>query len=479
VHVSASAVAKNLLIAALTIALLAVLILRRPEPAPPIGVEATDLTDEAWEYAAFGELITGALEKPGMTGAAIGLCVLDGDGDLAFDWQSRTAFIPASSLKTLTTATALEVFGPAHRIETKVCAATAPVDGVLEGDIILLGGGDPMLSSGDLRELARSVRIQGVERVTGRVIGDGRLFAGSIFDGFWNWGDIGNGYGSGVSGLNLDHNRFTATFWQGDGGIGDPAQLVGVEPEVPGVRFVNETVLADPQSGDGVVIHGGERTSQMFFRGTVPANGLNLKVTGAVPDPERFAAHFFKEYLASGTEAVGASALQEVPEAKEVLAWHQSPPLREIVRSIHYTSDNHETECLFKLLGLHFGKAPDVAIREHWAERGLEFVGLRMEDGSGLARADFITPHDLAKLQFLAGSGPQGEAYKDSLLDRDEGKLRWKGGAMSSVRSYTGYATGADGVERCFALMVNHYSDSDEVRELREAVWAALREFGG
>jgi hypothetical protein len=89
------------------------------------------------------------------------------------------------------------------------------------------------------------------------------------------------------------------------------------------------------------------------------------------------------------------------------------------------------------MLGVKAAKPPAEVIREHWKARGLEFIGLRMEDGCGLARADFIRPFDLARLQLLAGKGPQGAAYKGSLLSRDG--LRWKGGAMSGIRTSTGY----------------------------------------
>ena len=167
---------------------------------------------------------------------------------------------------------------------------------------------------------------------------------------------------------------------------------------------------------------------------------------------------------------------KRLPPAPDVLLLaHRSPPLIEIITSIHATSDNHETECLYRLLGVRAGKAPDEVIREHWRGRGLEFEGLRMVDGCGLARADFIRPLDLAKLQYFAAHGPHGAAYKNSLLSKDDGALRWKGGAMSGVRSTTGYVVGASGEEYCFAFMVNHYTDANAVSELRESLIAAIR----
>lgn len=428
------------------------------------------------------ELLVQARQHPGLAAAHIGLCVLDADGGVVFEDTARTALIPASSLKTVTTATALEKWGPDLRLETQLRAVSPMVGGVVQGDLILTGGADPMLSLEDLKDWAAELKTQGLQRITGRIVGDGRLLAGSIYDDFWDWGDIGNGYGSGVAGLNLAHNRYTAAFGAGPE-VGAPAVFLGAQPEVPGVKWNSEVTTAAAHSGDGVMIHGGERTALIHLRGTVPLGAQHFTVTGAVPDPERFAAHHFREALvAVGVQVDGAAVSissiepSQRPEvgSGSVIGTHRSPPLIEIITSIHDTSDNHETECLFRLLGIRGGKAADAVIREHWQGRGLTFEGLRMEDGCGLARADFIRPLDLARLQHFAAQGQQGEVYKRSLLSTEDGKVRWKGGAMSNVRSTTGYVVAASGVEYSFAFMANHYAEGSAVAELRDAILSAI-----
>lgn len=423
------------------------------------------------------QILREAPSRPGLEGSAIGFCLMDAGGVVIEDRSASTAFIPASSLKTVTTATALELWGPDVQIETKLCAASLPKDGVINGDLIIVGGGDPMLSLVDLHSMAADLKKRGVTRIQGRIIGDGRLFKGSIYDDFWNWGDIGNGYGSGVSGLNLEHNRYTAVFHAALE-IGQPAEFLGTQPEVPGVTAINETLTGAADSGDGVVIHGGEHTGVVHLRGSVPLGERSFQILGAVPDPEYFTAHHLKKILiTAGIEVTGDAlawaALETAPiEAKQVLVTHRSPSLKEIVISIHATSDNHETECLFRLLGLHGKKAPDSVIRDHWKSRGLSFTGLRMEDGCGLARADFITPHDLTRLQYLASHGPQGAVYKGSLLSK--GTLHWKGGAMSSIRSTTGFITAKSGKDYCFTFMINHYADGQAASVLRDALIEAM-----
>jgi D-alanyl-D-alanine carboxypeptidase/D-alanyl-D-alanine-endopeptidase (penicillin-binding protein 4) len=95
-----------------------------------------------------------------------------------------------------------------------------------------------------------------------------------------------------------------------------------------------------------------------------------------------------------------------------------------------------------------------------------------MEDGCGLARADFITPHDLTRLQHLAARGPFGAIYKDSLLSK--GTLHWKGGAMSSIRSTTGMITSKTGKDYTFSFMINHYADGHSANAVRLALIEAM-----
>ncbi len=458
-----------------------------PDPVPPALPEPLPVTEPEPDprLLAFEAAFDSVAGDPGLTGAAIGFCVLDPAGEVLYERQGDIAHIPASSLKTLTTATALEVLGPEFRFETRLGVSAAEENGISKGDLILLGGGDPMLSIDDFQSWIEGLVEAGLASVPGRVIGDGRLFPGSTFADFWNWGDIGNGYGSPVSGLNLEHNRFTATILPAEV-EGEPASIGAILPEVPGVDWNNEALTGPAGSGDGLVLYGGERAVVMHLRGTAPL-GEEMTVKGAVPDPEKFAAHHLREaLLAADIEvsgvAVGAGELvmknEVVPVIGKELLVHQSPPLLEIVRSLHETSDNHETECLFQTLALQTGMPAAEAVRKHWEARGLDLSSWRMVDGSGLARADYITPRALARLQHLVGTGPHGAAYVESLLSALGGKLRFKAGAMSAVRSITGLMEAENGERLSFAFVVNHYGDASSVQRLQGELLGAMAAWG-
>lgn len=431
---------------------------------------------------AFPSLLRAAADEPSLASAAIGLCVLDSVGRVVFEHNARTAFIPASTLKTITTGTALEILGPEFRFQTQVKSSSPIAEGILNGDLVVRGGADPMLSLEDLTRWAAELKQKGLKRITGSVIGDGKFLSGSRFDDFWNWGDIGNGYGSPVSGLNLEHNRFTATLRPG-AAPGAPTLFQHATPEVPAVEWTNEAITGPPGSGDQVVIHGGELTRRIFFRGTVPSDSPVFSVIGAVPDPELFAAHHFRQALVSaGIEVLGEPTTvdllrlqtRNIPDTPVMLFEHLSIPLLDIVTSIHAKSDNHECECLYRFLGVHLQKEPDAVIRDHWRKMEISFEGLRMEDGCGLARADSIRPLDLAMVQFRLATGPQGTAFESSLLSHFNGRLHAKGGAMSGIHSYTGSATSADGKKYYFAFMVNHHADSKAAYRLRDRIVSIL-----
>lgn len=472
-RVSIGTMVKNIVILLLASALAALLVLRKePQPLPPVVIHETAPVVEPPQpsFPTLFSLLDEARKNPAFSGAAMGFCLIDPKGGVVMEDNAQTAFIPASSLKTLTTATALELLGPDFRFTTTVKSTVPMKDGGIAGDLVIVGGGDPMLAMADLKAWADDLKSRGLRRITGRVRADSTFFSGSLYGDFWNWGDIGNGYGSGVSGLNLNHNRYTLVFRAG-AAVGAPADLLGISTALPDIAWKNEVMTGPEGSGDGVVIHGGESTTKVHLRGTVPLGAAKFQVSGAVPDPEAFIVHHFSRVLAAAGIQIDESAGGTAKAGHELLK-HDSPPLLEIVKSIHATSDNHETECVFRMLGVKAGKAPEVVIREHWKTRGLDFIGLRMEDGCGLARADFIRPLDLARLQFLAGSGPQGTNYKDSLLSKDG--LRWKGGAMSGVRTYTGFAKAKSGNEFCFAFMINHYADGKAVSELSQKVMDAI-----
>src|SRR5690606_566159 len=146
------------------------------------------------------------------------LTVLDGrTGEVVFSKNGDIGLAPASTLKTVTAATALHLLGKDFRWETKLGYNGTIINGVLNGDLILIGGADPSLGSSRYPESKAEVLLQrwtnvlrqaGIKKIDGRVIADDRLLGTQTLPGGWNWQDMGNYYGAGPSSLSWRENQF-------------------------------------------------------------------------------------------------------------------------------------------------------------------------------------------------------------------------------------------------------------------------------
>ena len=392
-----------------------------------------------------------------LAGALLGFCLLDEEGNTVFASPlAATALCPASALKTVTTAAALELLGPDFCFTTQLVSdiEITPA-GVLDGDLRLQSQGDPTFSTEDLEALADQVIKAGLKRVNGKLVIDGADFREPPVSDHWNWGDIGNAYGVGAFGFNLDHNRLTLRF-QPAAQEGGPAALLNPDGATKDTRWINEVLTGPSGTGDRVVIYSEPNGRTVTLRGSVPLGEKNFPVNGALPDPPAKG----RELLQAKLEAAGVKfSGREIPKRTQVavLAEHESQALPEIIDHLHKVSDNLEAQCLYLTIGLQKATDPDAAysIRRHWEGRGVEFKGLRLIDGSGLARANMIRPLDLAKVNHLARRGSHGERFRQSLTTYVDGRVRSKLGAMSGVKTDVGFITMPDGREFTFCLIAN------------------------
>jgi D-alanyl-D-alanine carboxypeptidase/D-alanyl-D-alanine-endopeptidase (penicillin-binding protein 4) len=423
-----------------------------------------------------GEAEGGGVEKvfqewsgdPSLAGALLAFCVLDEKGEAVYQSPlAETALCPASAMKTVTTAAALELLGPEYRFETTL-SGTVPFgdEGILEGNLVLTGSGDPTLSAEDLEAIAADAARAGLKQVSGMVLVDAAVFPIRPANDHWNWGDIGNAYGAGAYGINVDHNRMMIRFKPG-AKAGDPAAVAGTEPPVGGIQWINHVATGPAGSGDQVVIYSEPYGRMVTLHGTVPAGEAEFAVSAAIPDPPALAAELLKAALVKA----GVRVLEQSVNSQGApvpLAVHRSAALPEIIEHLHRVSDNLEAQCLFLTMGRVRQGDPAVVLKEHWESRGVKFSGLRMIDGSGLARATMIRPVDLAKVNHLARKGEQGEAFRESLKSYLGGAVRSKLGAMSGVKTDVGFLTLADGREYAFALMANGLDPGLDFWPLRE-----------
>ncbi|HVJ47051.1 MAG TPA: D-alanyl-D-alanine carboxypeptidase/D-alanyl-D-alanine-endopeptidase [Luteolibacter sp.] len=395
-----------------------------------------------------------------LAGAALGFCVLDEKGELVFASPlAGTAMCPASALKTVTAGAAFGLLGPEFRFETTLLTTTT-------GDLVLRGGGDPTLSEEDLLALADDAVKKGLKRVEGTLKVDAAVFPEAAVSDHWVWGDLGNAYGAGAFGLNVGHNVMVMAF---DGGAkeGDPAKFLGANPGLKGVEWDVQVTTGPQDSGDRVMIYSSPYAKRIEARGSVPMGAKGFTVRGAVPDPPKLAGDILRVALERRGVVFGGRKMTGQPE--KVIAVHRSAPLPEIVDHMQLVSDNLEAQSFFLMMGAKADADPVEVLRSHWEKAGVSFAGLRLIDGSGLARATMIRPVDLAMVNLKARQGAQGKAFFETLPANRDGSMRSKRGAMSGVRTEVGFVKRGE-KEYTFALMANGLGGDVDFWRLREGL---------
>ena len=164
---------------------------------------------------AFQETAEAVAHDPTFAQAYVGICVMDGNGKVLARVNADKMLVPASNMKLITTGAALHMLGPSHTFETSLAYDGNIENGILRGNLHIVGGGDPTLGSKDSiatpveRTFAvweKMLRDAGIRRIEGHIIGDGRSFEGMMEEPTWLWNDTGTYYGAGVSGLMFYEN---------------------------------------------------------------------------------------------------------------------------------------------------------------------------------------------------------------------------------------------------------------------------------
>ncbi len=428
--------------------------------------------------------------------------------------NDQQSLIPASSLKVITSFTALAILGENYTFKTEIAHdGTLSPSGVLDGNLYLIGYGDPTLGSDKmegvlsyqeiLKLFAEKVAAAGIKEIKGAIIGDGTFFETALQAPTWQWNDIGNYYAAGASGLNLNENLYYLEFQLGSQ-LSTAPKLLNTNPEIPYLQMDNELKSAGKGTGDNAYVYGSPYTYHRFIRGTLPIGSGKFKIKGAIPDPPFFTAyHFMKTLEAKGIKTglyvktqreMNREGTKTIGE-KKMIYTHQSPKLKEIVNRANLESVNLYLESMLKILGKQKkGEGSTekglVVVQEFWEARGINFEGFQMKDGSGLSPRTVIPTNTLAQLMrkmaldkkvgktFLASlpvAGKTGTMKNMLKGTAAEGRMKAKSGSMSGVRSYTGVVTNKAGKTFAFAIIANNFSGkSSAMRKKIETILAEI-----
>lgn len=437
------------------------------------------------------------LQAPYMRGASFSLIVKDvQDGKTVCSYDTDRLQSPASVLKTVATATALEILGEDYRYPTTLEYDGTLENGTLKGNLYIKGSGDPSLGSSYfapdqnkfLSAWIAALQKAGIRRITGSIISDESIFDTEGASVKWLREDMGNYYAPGSYGLSVFDNMYKLSLQTG--AVGSRPVLKGTEPNIPFIRFKNYLKTASVSS-DSAYIIGAPLDDVRYLYGVLPANREAYVLKGDIPDPALYLAHYLTDRLRQkGIQVDGAPSCYRIEaeenrwnkkERKEIVTTY-SPTLREIASVCNHVSHNLYADALLKTIGLQykprknevissFGRGVQV-VKEYWEKKGLDVFSLRMNDGSGLAPADKVSAGFMGELlAYMATESAVSEAFIASLPQAGiegsvrnflkgsklQGKARLKSGGITGVRSYAGYIT-EDGKTYAVAIFSNNYS---------------------
>lgn len=435
-----------------------------------------------------------ALEKdPDMKSAVWSLSVRDAKtGKLLLGHQAEKCLVTASSMKAITSATALAILGPDFQFQTTLeYDGKINESGTLEGNLYIRGTGDPTFGSDrfgkeyEMEDILQTwtavIKALGIKKIQGKIIGDATYFSTQLTPGNWNWEDMGNYYGAGASGLNVFENLYTLYMKPGPR-TGTAVQIIRTYPLIEGLTFVNELSTGAPGSGDNAYIYGAPYTYERYVRGTIPAGPSSFQIKGSIPEPDLLCAKLLQDALTNCDIPVtqGHDNLRkQVPsQVKRTTAHtHLSPPLSEILVPLNQKSINLYAEALLKAIGKKVNKEGSTgegvdALLKHWEAKGISSKWQYIRDGSGLSANNAMSTSFMTQVLASSWQSAVGSTLKESfpLAGRSgslqgmlkgtaaEGRLYAKSGYISGVRAYTGYVTTPDGRELCFAMIANQYA---------------------
>jgi len=424
-------------------------------------------------------------------------------GKTLYSKNADRLFLPASNLKILTSALALERLRPDYRFTTRVVRESS-------GDIVLVGSGDPSLSGRAfpydkdqraapplqaIEQLADAIAARGVQRIDGDIIGDDRLFPWDPYPPSWTEDDTLHEYGAPVSALTVNDNTVAISI--------SPTTLV-LAPAFEYLTIDNRVRASARGAESAVYVRRVARSRQWQLTGTIP---LGRTVTEILPvdDPALFAASALYDALTRRGIAIHGRPVARhrvlgEPYAAiegEELASRTSPPLADLLQVMDKVSENLHAELLLREVGrVTRGEGSTAA---GLAEMNAYLAGTagaqpgdwRLEDGSGLARNTLVTPRLLTRIlareaqsadsavwiSLLPAGGEDGTLSRRLCCITGGRGVRAKTGTLSRALALSGYAGSATRGQLAFSILVNDFqAPPAEVTEWIDKIATALLE---
>ena len=427
------------------------------------------------------------MSDPAFKHGSISLYVINTKtGKPLLDANSQTGLAPASSLKVVTSATAYSLLGRDYRYKTGLSYTGKIENGILEGDIIITGSGDPSLGSWRyqstkeekvITEFMEAISKQGIKEITGNVLVDESLWTGEITPNGWIWQDMGNYYGAGARTLNWRENQYDLLLKSGSQ-VNGAVEIAGTIPDyIAGLNIDPVLKAAAKGTGDNAYIYLPLNEPNGFVRGTIPAGENKFKISGAMPNGALQLALTLEAALKNTT----MEKIQEsYPVTKGITGGtlfytYNSPSVDSISYWFLNKSINLYGEALLKTMGLQEAQSGETTsgvkvVKDFWKKNGIESSAMNIQDGSGLSPGNRITTNALVQVLQYAKKQDWFASYYDGFPVING--IKMKSGTISGALSYTGFIKSKSGEEYTFAFIINNYDGG--ANTTRRKMWNLL-----
>jgi len=420
-----------------------------------------------------------------------GILVQEADGTKVYERNADFLMTTASNRKLFISALAFECFPLDSRIATDVLTTGTVRDGVLDGNLIIRGDGDPSLagryefSNPSLPgRVAEELRARGVRGISGRVIADVSAFDDDTIPGSWKVGNLGSSYSVPTDALTWNENVVGIAT-----NAGPCVETITPDPwfvkTAVDVKCVEGELEAESNEANDVTLRGARiHTGQRAYSDLVGVN-----------DPALYAAQAIDRYLRFyGFEIFGnPSTSRESVLGGVLLVRHESPFLGQLLATVLKNSQNLYSEALFKRSASADPKSYDGALSREalflTSEVGLDSREFNFADGSGLSPEDRVSPRAIIKLLRHMAEGERGRIFwkllatpgEEGTLRRRlaglEHRLRAKTGTINGVAALSGWIEGERGGRRFFSILVNQHTDGDAAVEAIDKVVREVAKF--
>jgi serine-type D-Ala-D-Ala carboxypeptidase/endopeptidase (penicillin-binding protein 4) len=422
--------------------------------------------------------------------------------------NQEKSFIPASCMKLFTTAATLDTLGCNYSFKTNIYQkGTIDAQGVLHGDLIIRGSGDPSISgryrnrktTAIFEELADQLLAAGIRKVQGNLVADATYFDKQELGWGWSHDYLDAWYAARVAALSFNDNCIDA-YVSGNDKVGEPA-IIRFDPPTSYATPINKVITTSRNKKAAISWDWIPNTQQIEFQGTVPVHSGAILHYIAVDNPTIFALTVLKETLAKkGIQISGQLiAIQQplpspiTPDLRPV-ANYTSPQLCDLMKKVNKNSQNFFAEQLIKTTGAikYQSGSYDAGIKavEELMQRAkIDKEGYEQVDGSGLSAYNQVTPEQMVGILKYMYRHVYHQTYYDSLsipgvdgtlrsrFRNLSSRMRGKTGSIKMVSSLAGYLTTKSGEPIAFAILFNNIPNHWSAIAIEDKLVTRIAEF--